>query len=136
MSFFVPSCLRVKKQKPCSFTRAVLFLAAWMMGTSALQAQKQQFGAAPHIGYLFPAGAQHGTPCEIVVGGQSLGGVKEILVSGSGVKATVGKYSKPLSKQRANKLRETLEEARKKAMEAKDFSLLKGPAGREEFPRS
>ena len=99
-------------------TRFLLYLlAAWALGAPSLHAQKN---GLPHIGYIFPAGMQRGTTCEINVGGQFLGGAKEALVSGSGVKMTVIKYEKPLSQKRANELRDYLKEARKKAMEAKE----------------
>ena len=79
--------------------RAILllgWLAAWTFATPAfLHAQQQQQRIA-RIGYLYPAGMQRGTACEITVGGQFLNGTKEILVSGSGVTATVIKINKQL----------------------------------------
>lgn len=77
---------------------------------------------APHIGYLYPAGAQAGTSCEIMIGGEVLDGVKEALISGSGVRATVVKFSRPLPQKRLNELRQYLEEARKRYVQ-KGMSL-------------
>lgn len=43
-------------------------------------------GAAPYIGYVYPASAQQGTTVRLLVGGQGMNGVKFGLVSGQGVK--------------------------------------------------
>ncbi|MEI6561701.1 MAG: DVUA0089 family protein [Verrucomicrobiota bacterium] len=96
----------------------VLFLAALVLGVPALQAQQRK--NVPHIGYVFPAGVQRGTTCEIVVGGQFMQGAQDLLVSGSGVKVTALKYRKPLSGKRASELRDYIQEARKKAAEEKE----------------
>ena len=49
----------------------------------------------PHIGYLYPAGAQQGTVVRITAGGQFLRNSTEVYVSGEGVHAKVIKYCKP-----------------------------------------
>jgi len=49
----------------------------------------------PHIGYLYPAGAQQGTTIRIVAGGQFLNGAANVYISGEGVKASVVKYCRP-----------------------------------------
>jgi len=51
----------------------------------------------PHIGYLYPAGAQQGTTIRIVAGGQFLRGAADVYISGEGVKASVVKYCKPVN---------------------------------------
>ena len=43
----------------------------------------------PHIGYVFPAGAQSGSTVEVLVGGQNLHGASQVVVSGPGVSARV-----------------------------------------------
>jgi len=45
--------------------------------------------AAPHIGYLYPAGAKQGTTFKITVGGQELRGANKVYISGEGVTASV-----------------------------------------------
>ena len=40
---------------------------------------------AVHIGFVMPAGARRGATVELIVGGQSFGGVDDVLVSGGGV---------------------------------------------------
>ena len=40
---------------------------------------------AAYIGYLYPAGGRAGEEVEILVGGQGLGGAKQVLVTGEGV---------------------------------------------------
>jgi hypothetical protein len=74
-----------------------------------------QFGQrVPHIGYVYPAGAQRGATVEIEIGGQYLDGAKQVIVSGQGVRAEITRHKKPLTVQQVNRLREKLEEARKK----------------------
>jgi len=46
----------------------------------------------PHIGYLYPAGAQQGTVVRITAGGQALRNSTDVYVSGEGVHAKVIKY--------------------------------------------
>lgn len=41
----------------------------------------------PRIGYVYPAGGKQGTTVRVFVGGQNFNGVKDIFVSGTGVKA-------------------------------------------------
>ena len=104
---FVPSC-----ELFC-----FVLLVAFALSPTPLQAQ-QGSGKPPQMGYLFPAGMQRGTTGEINVGGEFLEGSKELLVSGSGVTATVVKINQPLPGKRMAELREYIEEARKKVMEA------------------
>ena len=100
-----------------------LCLVAFVLGLPTLYAQQQP--NIPRIGYVFPAGAQRGTTCEILIGGQFIGNTKDLLVSGSGIKVSTFTYHKPLPMKRANELRDYLMEARKKLTDAKDRS----PAG-------
>ena len=51
---------------------------------------------APHIGYLYPAGGQRGTEVTITAGGQNLRGGRQVIVSGTGVKAEVMQFCPPL----------------------------------------
>ena len=48
----------------------------------------------PHIGYLYPAGAQQGSVIRITAGGQTLRSSTKVYVSGKGVHAKVIKYCK------------------------------------------
>jgi len=71
----------------------------------------------PNIGYLYPAGAQQGTTIQITVGGRNLRGVKEIYVSGDGVKASVVTYQgrlKSLNQQQRDELNSRLRQLRQK----------------------
>lgn len=70
-------------------------------------AQQQQ--PIPHIGYVYPAGGRQDTTFEVTVGGQFLTGASDVYLSGSGVKATVLKYLKPLTPGQANMLREQMQ---------------------------
>lgn len=51
----------------------------------------------PHVGYVYPAGGRQGTTLSIVVGGQLLGGVNGVYVSGAGVQARVVEHIRPLN---------------------------------------
>jgi hypothetical protein len=62
----------------------------------ALCAWGQPAAGEPHIGYLYPAGGQAGEVTHIAVGGQSLRGAKQVLVSGEGVHAEVIQFFKPV----------------------------------------
>lgn len=50
----------------------------------------------PHLGYVFPAGAKCGATVEVLVGGQNLRGVTQVVVSGDGVSARVLKFFRPV----------------------------------------
>jgi hypothetical protein len=91
---------------------AILWLALFL--AAATGAQAQQALPAPHVGYVYPAGARQGAEVEITVGGQFLDGVSQVYVSGQGVEATVVKHTKPLTQRQINELREKLEKARDK----------------------
>ena len=84
-------------------------------------AEAQQFRGKtpPRIGFVYPDGLQQGTTYDIVVGGQYLEGTRELMVTGSGIRATLLKYSHPLPQKRLNELRDYLTEARKRYQETK-----------------
>ncbi|MCC6730871.1 MAG: PPC domain-containing protein [Chthonomonadales bacterium] len=88
-------------------------LLAFAPGTSAQRAQQ-----SPHIGYLFPAGGRQGASLDITVGGQLLRGAAAVVVSGEGVRASVGAYDRPLTPREVRQIRDRLQEARKKLREA------------------
>ncbi len=96
--------------------RFFLFLAI-LSALGAWNAAAQQKNL-PHIGFIFPAGAQRGSTAEITLGGQFMDGAKEVLVYGApGVKGTVVKVERPLPQKRVNELRDYLTETRKKYQE-------------------
>jgi hypothetical protein len=70
--------------------------------------------AAPHLGYVYPAGGRQGTAFQVKIGGRSLDGVTDVSVSGGGVEAKVIEQDKPLTQQQINALREKLQELAKK----------------------
>jgi hypothetical protein len=95
----------------CAF---LLVAAAAVAIAPAARAQRP----APHVGYVYPAGARQGTSIEIVVGGQSLDGVAAATVCGPGVAAKVLRYARPMTPQEANQLRTRVEELQKKDRDA------------------
>ena len=68
----------------------------------------------PHIGYVYPAGGRQDTTFEVAVGGQFLQGASDAYISGSGVRATVQKYIRPLNPGQANTLREEMQKLNQK----------------------
>lgn len=63
----------------------------------------------PHIGYIYPAGAQRGASVTVTVGGQFLEGATNIMVTGEGIRAEVAGYFKELTRQEINRLRNRME---------------------------
>ncbi len=66
--------------------------------------------APPHIGYVYPAGGRQGATSQVVVGGQYLEGAEAAFFSGTGIKATIIEYSKPLTPKEFTLLRDKLKE--------------------------
>ena len=69
---------------------------------------------APHIGYVYPAGGRQGTTVELAVGGQYLNNASGAFVSGAGVEAKVGEFTRPLTQKEFNDLRDKLKELQEK----------------------
>jgi len=84
----------------------------------AVQAQQ----AAPHLGYVYPAGGRQGTTFQVKIGGRSLDGATDVSISGGGIEAKVIEQDKPLTQQQINTLREKLQELTKKG---RDTATLK-----------
>jgi hypothetical protein len=68
----------------------------------------------PHIGYVYPAGGRQGTTAELAVGGQYLNNASGAFVSGAGVEAKLGEYTRPLTQKEFNDLRDKLRELQEK----------------------
>jgi hypothetical protein len=73
----------------------------------------------PHIGYLYPAGAQQGTTVEVTLGGQFLNGAETVYVSGKGVKATILKNIRPMPGREIQNLREQIQQIAEKRQSGK-----------------
>ncbi len=81
--------------------------------------------AAPHAGYVYPAGGRQGGAIQVTVGGQFLDGVNAAFVSGAGVQATVLEHTKPVTVAQFNKLRDQLKELmEKKPASAEDVKTI------------
>ena len=100
---------------------AAAALAAAVTTVCATGSHAQTASRAPNIGYVYPTGGQRGTEFEVTVGGQFTREVQEVYFSGSGVKAEVVKWYRPLTQGqyvslslKINFTREELEEAQKK----------------------
>jgi len=96
--------------------RTFFFMLLALCITTANGAQAKR---DPHIGYLYPAGAQRGTTIRIVAGGQFLRGAASVCISGEGVKASVVKYCKPANffqKEQRQLVQERLRQVRDKRL--------------------
>lgn len=116
-------------------SRVPLFVwgAVALSGLLASPAHAQR---EPHIGYLYPAGAQAGTTAEIVLGGQHLEGLSEVLITGTGVSATIGKFRRPLTPREATLLRDKIQQAREQLQaEGKKVDLRRRQGAMADFLR-
>jgi len=96
--------------RPSDFPKALLPLLVLL--TLAPWGRAQPL--SPHIGYVYPAGGRQGSTVELAVGGQYLNNASGAFVSGSGVEAKVGDYSRPLTQKEFNDLRDKLRELQEK----------------------
>ena len=92
-----------------------LWLLLCLAFTSQVRAQ-QSF--TPHLGYVYPAGGRQGATFQITLGGQFLDGVSNVFVSGTGVKASVADFTKPMPQGEFNRLRDKLRELQDKRQAA------------------
>ncbi len=74
-------------------------LAILGMATQVLGQQRTS-----QIGYVYPAGGRQGSTFEVVVAGQFLSGADKILVSGSGIQATITEMVRPMTGREVNDL--------------------------------
>jgi hypothetical protein len=86
-------------------------LAAFLAAVPAGLAQN-----APHLAYVLPAGGRQGTTFQVKTGGQFLPNVSAVYVSGSGVRATVLDYARPMNAMQATELRDRMQALQKEAM--------------------
>ncbi|MEI6890621.1 MAG: hypothetical protein V5783_00485 [Pontiella sp.] len=66
----------------------------------------------PHIGFVFPAGAQQGMTFEMLIGGQYFNGATQIFVSGEGVQVEILGYAVRYEARRVSQLYRNRENAR------------------------
>lgn len=79
--------------RSCDLVRLLAVASACALIGSA---HAQQAAKDPHIGYIYPAGAQQGSTASVAIGGQLLRGVTNVYVSGEGVHAKFIRYVEPL----------------------------------------
>ena len=87
------------------------WLAALLAAVPAVLAQN-----APHLAYVLPAGGRQGTTFQVTTGGQFLPNVSAAYVSGSGVRATVVDYARPMNAMQATELRDRMQALQKETM--------------------
>ncbi len=108
---------------PCRLILTTPVLGACLVLAATLYAQKD-----PHIGYIYPAGAQQGTRVDVVLGGQFLEGVSAIVVSGGGLQGLVRKHVQPLTQREINDLRDKIRLAKQQLRETQKESPVQDPA--------
>lgn len=94
-----------------AFRFSALALGALIVSGSFARAQS-------YIGFVYPAGGQQGTTFQVRLGGQRLDGVKDVIVSGTGVEARLIEYRRTLSAQEMSLIREQQRELNTKAQQA------------------
>lgn len=111
-------CTDRRAARRWGLSRAALALAILATAVSELPAQATR---DPHLGYVYPGGGRQGTEFEVVIGGQYIKEATEIYLSGSGIKAEIVKWYRPLTQgeyiglmQKIRFKREELEEEQKK----------------------
>jgi len=85
-----------------------------LLPTAAAISGSARYGRAPGIGYAYPAGGKHGTTFEVKLAGRYLAGIRDVVVSGTGVKGTLVEHVKPLNGKEINLLRDRLKELQQK----------------------
>jgi hypothetical protein len=96
--------------------RTLLILVPLILLAAVPAARAQN---VPHIAYVLPAGCRQGATVEVKVGGQFLANASEALISGQGIQAALGEYTRPINAAQAMQMRDRVQE------------LLKAPASLE-----
>ena len=109
---------RTFKRDHVSLLRQHFHLTAIVVAAMAAALQGQQT-FAPHVAYVYPAGGRQGASFQVKVGGQYLANVTNACVSGEGIQAEVMDYTRPLTPQQANQLRQQLKELQDKRAAAR-----------------
>jgi hypothetical protein len=91
------------------------FLSLAILGLAVSLALVAVTHAQPHIGFVYPAGAQQGSTVSIRLGGQRLDGVQSMVVSGAGVQAELVDYHRVLNNPQFVVIRENLRELQREA---------------------
>jgi len=97
---------------------------AWLVCLTCCALSAARAQSDPHLGYIYPAGAQVGREVSVTVGGQYMKETTEVIITGDGVQATVGKHHRPLSEGEAAGVREKIDLVRDKLKaDGKSFDL-------------
>ena len=64
---------------------------------------------APSVAYVYPAGGRAGCKGKVILGGINLGNARDVVVSGGGVKASIGAHILPLRQGEVARVRHNLE---------------------------
>lgn len=84
-------------------------VSLWGLGAAALLLATSAIAQQPSAGYVYPAGGQQGATVDIAFGGQFLDGASELLVSGGGVKAEIGRHIKLFTRNQVTAIRNNIE---------------------------
>lgn len=82
---------------------------------------------APHLAYVYPAGAQRGQTITLTLGGQYLADAGLVHLAARGLTATIREHNRPLTQKEATDLREQIEQLRQKRRTLpKEFTAADG----------
>ncbi|NQT11601.1 MAG: peptidase [Planctomycetes bacterium] len=98
--------------------QAILAVAALFVVTTHLHAQRAP--KVPHIGYVYPTGGQRNTSFEVLVGGQNIKETSDLYISGSGVKAEIVGWYRPLTRGQYIKLGQNIRFTRERMEEEQE----------------
>lgn len=118
--------------------RGLIFAVATVAMTAAVSPGAARNSREPQIGYVYPAGGRQGTEFEVRLAGRFLDGINDVLVSGTGVKASLVEHVKPLNGKQINLLRDEMKQLQAKLKAANKKGQKKGAGGgqREDIDRA
>ena len=93
----------------------VLWISVMGLSTLLIAAAETRAQRTAYIGYAYPAGGRQGTTFEIRLGGQRLTGARDVIVSGTGVRAKVIDYIRRIGNQEMNLMKQQLRELKREA---------------------
>lgn len=94
-------------------------LLVGLMGAATLFAE-----VVPHLGYVYPAGAQPGETVQVQIGGQYLKDTYDVVIAGRDVQAEMTGYTYEVDRQANNRLRNMKEKIEAAMAEEEDEALL------------
>ncbi len=108
----------------------LMVLLTTLLSTTFAAAQR-----TPHIAYVYPAGCQQGTSCEVTLGGQYIKQVTSAYLSGEGVQIEVLSWYRPMTRGEYIGLNRKLRETREKLLKQRQEKGIPGVPTLEEVAK-